>query len=384
MDLRENVIGLISDLVAIDSSNSWLIPGGAGERSVQLFIQNYLKGLGIESVFEKIDDNHENLTACLKGRGGGKAITLYAHADTVGYELWPDRALKTTVEGDKIIGLGSADDKGHCAAILLTLKKLIEENILLSGDVNVCFIADEEGQSCGSFDYVTKHEKAATLILESAPINHINIAHQGFGWLKIRVKGRAAHGSDPETGIDAITHMAEVIVRMEKNRRDNFAKHPHPLNGETVYHTGIIKGGTDFATYPDYCELGIEIGTQPGETIDKRIREIEEIFNDVKKEYPDFDGSVEVVLARNPFESSGTEGLLDILSEEVLNITGKKAIKVGENAWGDAQIFQDAGFPTLGIGADGGNLHAPDEWVSISEMVQLIELLVNTIKRYCA
>lgn len=384
MDLRQNLIELLSELISIDSSNSWLIPRGAGERNVQMYIKNYLEALGIEATFEKIDEDHQNLVATLKGTGGGKPITLYAHADTVGYELWPEEALKAKIKDDCIIGLGSADDKGHCAAILLVLKEISNKKIKLSGDINVCFIADEEGQSCGTFDYVTKHEKEAALILESAPINHINVTHQGFGWLKIKVKGHAAHGSDPGMGVDAITHMAEVIVRMEKNKRENFAKNPHPLNGETVYHTGVIKGGTDYATYPDYCELGIEIGTQPGETIENRIKEIEDIFAEIKKEDQRFEGSVEVVIARNPFESSGADELLGILSDEVKKITGKEAIAVGENSWGDAQIFQDAGFPTLGIGADGGNLHAPDEWVSIPELLKLVEVLVKSIQRYCA
>ena len=195
MITKDEIIGLISELVKIDSVNSWLIPGGSGEKTVQTYIREYLDKMGVTSELEQIDDTHWNLAATLKGTGGGKNLTLYAHADTVGCELWADRAMVPELKGDNLIGLGAADDKGFCAAIMLTVKDLIEQGAPLSGDVHLCFIADEEGVSCGAMDYVKKHEPEAALILESAPLEHICVTHQGFGWLKITTRGKAGHGS---------------------------------------------------------------------------------------------------------------------------------------------------------------------------------------------
>lgn len=383
MITRDDVINTISELVKIDSVNSWLIPGGAGEKEVQTYIRNYLDKLGVPSELEQIDDTHYNLVATLKGTGGGKNITLYAHADTVGCELWADRAMNPELSGDNLTGLGAADDKGFCAAMMLTVKELIEKGVKLSGDVHLCFVSDEEGASCGAMDYVKKHKPEAALILESAPLEHICVTHQGFGWLKITTKGKAGHGSAGGTSADAIYHMAEVIVRLQRNQRENFAKNIHPMNGETVYHTGFIRGGTDYASYPEECVLGIEIGTQPGETMQSRIDEIEAIFREIKEFCPEFSGSVEAVIARDPFIASGHEELYGIVAEEIEKHHGKPAVAVGENSWGDSQLYQDAGFPTLGLGSLGGNFHAPDEWVSISEMESLIKVLCDTIERYC-
>ncbi|MFA5637438.1 MAG: M20/M25/M40 family metallo-hydrolase [Anaerovoracaceae bacterium] len=381
--ILEEIKRLIPKLVTIESTNSWLVPEGAGEKNVQEFIAGYLKEIDIESRMEEIDGEHYNLTATVKGNGGGKSITLYAHADTVGRELWYEDALVPRISGDKIIGLGAADDKGFCAAIMIAMKVLKTRNRKLRGDVNICFIADEEGTSMGAMDYVKKHEPTATLILESAPLEYIGVTHQGFGWLKIVTKGKAGHGSAGEDCTDAIYHMAEVIIRLQKNQRENFAKNIHPMNGETVYHTGYIKGGTDFASYPDRCELGIEIGTQPGETMNNRIMEIEAIFKEVKSICPDFEGSVEIVIEREPYVAVGHEGLFEILARNIEKYHGMKAKAVGDNSWGDAQLFQSAGFSALGLGSRGGNLHAPQEWVSISEMEKLIEVLVDTVEEYC-
>lgn len=383
MITKNEVIELVSELVKISSINSWLIPGGPGEKEAQTFIQNYLSRMGVPSQFEKIDGSHYNLAATLKGTGGGKNISLYAHVDTVGCALWADRALIPELRGDRLIGLGAADDKGYCAVMMLTVKELMDRGVFLSGDVHLCFIADEEGASCGAMDYVKKHTPEPILVLESAPLENIGVTHQGFGWLNIITRGKAGHGSAGGHSADAIYHMGEVLVRMQRNQRENFAKNVHPMNGETVYHTGTIHGGTDYATYPEECVLGIEIGTQPGETMQNRIDEIEAIFREIKEFCPDFDGRVEPVIVREPYVASGHEEVYEILAKAIEKRHGKPAKAVGENGWGDAQLFQDGGFPALGLGSLGGNFHAPDEWVDIPEMEKLIQVLADVIEEYC-
>jgi len=381
--MKENIKELIGKLISIDSSNQFLIEGAPGSVGVRSFIKAYLDDHGIENETQIVDEDHSNLKATIKGQGGGRDLSLYAHMDTVGYDLWLDKALKAEFDGDRLIGLGACDDKGHLAIMMVLAKKISEEKPELLGDLHLCFIDDEEGQSCGSFDYVKKNACEACLVLESTQEEYINVCHQGFAWIRIIVGGKAGHGSAGEGSADAISRLAEILVRLERNKRENFSAHPHEMNGETVYHSGYIKGGTDFASYPDSAELGIEIGIQPGETIDDRIREIEAVFKEVREIYPDLDAKTEVVIDRKPFNTEGTEVLCEKVKAAIKKFTGKEAVCIGENAWGDAQIFQDAGFPTLGIGAVGGNLHAPNEWISLSSAEQLVEILFDIVKNYC-
>lgn len=380
---RNEVIKLVSELVRIDSVNPWLVKGGAGEAQVANFIAKWLETLGVEVRLEEVEAGRSNLLARWPGSGGGESLCFYAHLDTVGYALWRERALDPRVEGDRLYGLGSADDKGHCAAAMLAMKSLITRGIHLRGDLWLALLIDEEGASSGAFHFVESHKPDAMLVLEPFGLGRINITHQGFGWLDIIVNGRAAHGSAPEVGVDAILHMAEVITRLGKLDRETFATSPHPLNGKTVFHTSLINGGTDYATYPDRCVLGIEIGTQPGESIQNRVDEIKAIFAEVKQSYPDFKGEVEVKLARDPFIARGHQRLWDILKPEMENELGKPVEAAGENAWGDAQIIQDASIPTLMIGASGDHFHAPEEWVSISELVKLVRIIESTAEKFC-
>jgi acetylornithine deacetylase len=173
--------------------------------------------------------------------------------------------------------------------------------------------------------------------------------------------------------------MAEVIKRLHELDEREWAPYPDLKNGRTVFHTGTIHGGTDYATYPNRVVLGIEIGSQPGETLDNRIREIEQIFSEIKTEFPKFHGEVDVKLNRNPFVGAGFEPLLAAMDKAAITVLGKPMEPRGENSWTDAALLQEAGIPTLLVGPAGGNYHAEDEWVSIPEVVQMTEILYLTI-----
>lgn len=380
---EQDVIALVSELVKIDSSNPWLIEGAAGEREVAHYIARWLAPLGVEVSLEDVEPGRPNVVARWRGTGGGASLCIYAHSDTVGYGLWADRALQPRVEGDLLYGIGACDDKGHVAAALLTLKALVESGRRLRGDVWLAFPVDEEGASSGTMHFVRHYQPNAAIVLEPFGLGSITITHQGFGWLDIMVYGTAAHGSAPETGVDAILHMAEVITRLHRLDREKFTPAAHPLNGKTVFHTSTIHGGTDYATYPDRCVLGIEIGTQPGETIADRIAEIEAIFAEVRAVHPTFRGEVRINIARDPFEAAGYERLWTIVARHTEALAGVPVQAVGLNAWGDAALFQAAGIPTLMFGAQGANLHAPDEWVSLSDLAKLVTILEASAVDFC-
>jgi acetylornithine deacetylase len=382
----DDVTSLLSSLVRIDSVTPWLIPGGAGEMEVARFIADWLEPLGVDVTIEEPEPGRANLLARWRGTGGGRTLCLNAHTDTVGYSAWPETARVPRIQGDLMLGLGAADDKGHCAAALLALKSAVQSGRRMRGDLMVALVADEEGASIGTVHLVDHHssEIDAAIILEANGLGNVLVTHQGFGWIDIVVHGTAAHGSAPDRGVDAIVHMAEVVRRLHELDRKAYQPHPHPMNGRTVFHTGTIVGGTDYATYPDRCVMGIEIGTQPGETLKDRVHEIEQIFAEVAKSEPGFRAEVNVKIDRNPFQAAGHEELWEALSRATSEVAGITPKQSGDNAWMDAALMQEGGIPTLVTGASGGNFHAPDEWVSLGELAQLTDVLTETAFSYCA
>jgi acetylornithine deacetylase/succinyl-diaminopimelate desuccinylase-like protein len=374
---------LLADLVRIESVTPWLIPDGSGERAVAEAMAAWVSDLPLEASIEEIQPGRVNLVVRLPGKGGGLTLGINAHADTVGYANWADRALSPVTDGDRMIGLGVADDKSGCAAALLALRSLVESGTRLRGDLLVACVADEEGVSIGTEDLVERYAMDASVVIEPDGLPNAIVEHQGFGWIDVIVYGRAAHGSAPEQGIDAIVHMGEVVRRLDRVDREVYAGTSGSRNGKTVFHTGTIEGGTDYATYPSRAVLGIEIGTQPGEHLSDRVREIEAIFAELSEELAGFRGEVVVKLDREPFRAEGHEELLSALDAAATDVIGRPFDQQGLNAWTDAGLMQAAGIPTVLIGSAGGNFHAPDEWASISELAQLANIVAGPASRFC-
>jgi acetylornithine deacetylase/succinyl-diaminopimelate desuccinylase-like protein len=376
---RPDVVSLISDLVRIDSVTPWLVEGGAGEREVVDYFRAYVADLPVEVEVLEIEPNRFNFLATLRGTGEGPSLCINAHADTVGFAGWPETALVPRLEGDRLYGLGSCDDKGCCAVALLVLRHLATMGPRLRGDLTIACVADEEGISIGSEHLVTHLDSDFAIVLEPHGMNELVVEHQGFGWLDVNIFGKAAHGSAPDEGVDAIVGLAHVVTRLSAFDATNFAGRPDPKNGRTVFHTGTVKGGTDYATYPSEASLGIEIGTQPGETMQNRVKEIEDIIAEVKEFMPGLSGEVVIRLNREPFVGDGQATLIGAIQRAAETYLGHALDEVGLNAWTDAALMQAAGTPTIMFGPQGGNLHTVDEWVDVAEAVTSVDILVDAI-----
>ena len=382
MITKEGAEKLLADMVRIESVTPWLIPDGAGEAEAAAFVADWVSDLPVEVTLDQIAPGRVNTLVRLRGDAPGPTLCVNAHIDTVGYANWRDRALEPRIEGDRMIGLGAADDKAGCVAALLSLRELIETGASLRGDVLVALVADEEGVSIGTEALLVAQHMDAMMIIEPDRLPRAIVEHQGFGWIDVVVHGKPAHGSAPDEGVDAIVHMAEVLHRLHRLDVEVFQANPDPKNGRTVFHTGTIRGGTDYATYPGSAVLGIEIGTQPGEHLSDRVRDIEGIFDEVRAMDPRFSAEVVVQLDREPFRASGHEALYEAMDAASLEVLQVGLEPSGMNAWADSGLTQAAGVPTVMFGPLGGNFHAPEEWVSIPEVASSARIVEKAVRRF--
>ena len=382
MITNEGAEKLLADMVRIESVTPWLIPDGAGEAEAAAFVADWVSDLPVEVTLDQIAPGRMNTLVRLRGDAPGPTLCVNAHIDTVGYANWRERALEPRIEGDRMIGLGAADDKAGCVAALLSLRELIETGASLRGDVLVALVADEEGVSIGTEALLVAQQMDAMLIIEPDRLPRAIVEHQGFGWIDVVVHGKPAHGSAPDEGVDAIVHMAEVVHRLHRLDVEVFQANPDPMNGRTVFHTGTIQGGTDYATYPGSAVLGIEIGTQPGEHLSDRVHDIEAIFDEVRVIDPRFSGEVVVQLDREPFRASGHEALYEAMDAASMEVLQVRLEPSGLNAWADSGLTQAAGVPTVMFGPLGGNFHAPEEWVSIPEVASSARIVEKAVRRF--
>src|SRR5262249_59358632 len=107
----------------------------------------------------------------------------------------------------------------------------------------------------------------------------IGVGHKGFAWVEVEVEGRAAHGSRPAEGRDAILGLGRVLARLEALDRALQAQTPHPLVGTGSLHASFVSGGRELSSYPDRATLQMERRTLPGEPTSTALREVQTILD---------------------------------------------------------------------------------------------------------
>src|SRR6187551_1408811 len=200
---------------------------------------------------------------------------LNAHTDTVGVTGMTDPFVPR-LEGSRLYGRGAQDMKGSLAASMLVTAEAARRG--LSGDVILTAVADEEVASVGTEAVAASLHADAAIVTEPTDMR-VAIAHRGFVHLEIETIGRAAHGSRPDLGIDAIAKMGRVLVGIEELDRRLRASPKHSYLGSGSVHASLVEGGQEYSSYPARCVVQAERRTIPGESVELAEREIQEIID---------------------------------------------------------------------------------------------------------
>jgi acetylornithine deacetylase len=359
---------LLADLVRIDSINPDLIEGAAGEEEIARFVAGWLEDAGLEVEVEEVTPGRFNTVGIARGSGGGRALLLNAHLDTVGV-AGMDRPFEPAVEDGRLHGRGSYDMKAGLAAIMLAGADAARA--ALRGDVIVTAVCDEEVASIGTARVAERYRADAAIVSEPTEMR-LALAHKGFVGFEVETKGRAAHGSRPDLGVDAIAHMGHILVGIEELDRRLRAEPTHPLLGSGSLHASVIEGGQEFSSYPERCLLKGERRTIPGETREHVEGELRQLLGEIE-------GEIRVVVARQPFETPADAEIAELVSRHA----GSPEI-VGVPFWADSALLSSAGIPTVVFGPAGEGAHAVEEWVDLASAERCAEIYAAVARELCA
>jgi acetylornithine deacetylase len=359
---------LVCDLVAIDSVNPDLAPGGAGEWEIARFVAAWFEGAGLEVEVEEVAPGRPNVVGIAKGTGGGRSLMLNAHTDTVGV-AGMEAPFAPRVEDGRVFGRGAYDMKASLAAIMLAGREAAQRS--LGGDVIVTAVCDEEVASIGTARITERYRADAAIVAEPTELR-LALAHRGFAAFEIQTQGRAAHGSRPDLGVDAIARMGPVLVRLEELDRRLRADPSHRLLGSGSLHAGIISGGQEYSSYPERCLLQGERRTIPGETVVQVEEELRGLLGDV-------DGEARVVVSREPFEADEDSPFVELVRRHA----GEPEI-VGVPFWADSALLAAAGIPTVVLGPVGEGAHATVEWVDLASAERCVRIYTAVALELCA
>jgi len=300
---------------------------------------------------------------------------LNAHMDTVGVAGMAEPFSGRIADG-RIYGRGAGDMKASLAASMIAAVRAA--NLGLRGDVVVTAVVDEELASIGTEAVLETVTADAAIVAEPTGMQ-VAIAHKGFVAFEIETHGRAAHGSRPDLGIDAIAKMGHVLVGVEALDRALRERPPHPLLGTGSAHAGVVAGGIEYSTYPDRCLLQAERRMLPGEPVEQAEAELQGLLDGLGRDDADFKGTWQVVGARDAHWVDRDEEIARLVMEHA-----SAPEPVGAHFWTDAGLIGAAGIPAVLFGPGGEGAHAEDEWVSIDDTERCAAVFLAVAREFCA
>jgi acetylornithine deacetylase len=372
------VVALLRDLVAIDSVNPSLVPGAAGELAMARRVADDMRASGLTVEIREAAPGRPNVVGTLEGRTPGRALMFCGHTDTVGV-AGMTRPFEPDLRDGRLYGRGAQDMKGGVAAMLSAARVLAGQG-LAAGRLIVAAVVDEEHSSLGADALVLTHRADGAVVTEPTGLD-VAIAHKGFQWVSVETRGRAAHGSRPAEGRDAILRMGRVLSALETLDRRMQAGPSHPLLGTASLHASLIHGGRELSSYPDRAWLEFERRTLPGEPATAAYDDASAILDMLRAADPEFEADAKAAFGRDAYQIDPASPLPADLVRAATAV-GATPRLAGMTFWTDAAILGGAGIPSVLFGPGGAGLHSTEEYVIVEDVCRCRDALVELARAF--
>jgi acetylornithine deacetylase len=371
------VVELAKALIACDSTNPDLTPGGVGEGAVGELIAGRLRAAGMEVEMVEVRPGRPNVIGRLRGRGGGRTLMLCGHTDVVSAD---PAGFSPRTEDGRLYGRGSVDMKGGLAAAIVAAENLAS-GPPLEGDVLVAAIIDEEWLSLGAESLVESYRADGAILAEQSDLELI-VEHGGFAWFEVISEGVEAAGIDPDRGVDAITLLAPVLQGIGALDAE-LATRPAPTYGRPSVHASTISGGSQFPAYPTSCVLGIERCTVAGETVADARAEVDALLDAARASDSRFTATARLVVGREPVKLDSAGPLVQALEAEITRHRGAAPRHLGDIGWADSGLLVEAGIPCVIFGPTGAGCHTAEEYAELDSLVACAEIIEAAARSFC-
>jgi acetylornithine deacetylase len=379
--MARDTIDILRDMIAIDSVNPSLDAEHLGEGNLAEAVAVELRKMGLDVEFQEAAPGRPNVIGVLDSGKAGPSMMFCGHSDTVGVSAM-ERPFDPEYTDGKIYGRGSQDMKGGLVAMMGAAGVLAEAGGPSVGRLIVAAVIDEEYSSVGARALIKDWTADAAVVGEPTDMS-VAVGHKGFEWVEIDVGGRAAHGSRPAEGLDAILRMGRVLSRLEGLDRNLQARTPHRLMGTASLHASLIEGGKEWSTYPDKCTLRMERRTVAGEAGRISLSEVESILRELRSEDPDFRADARYVFGQPPYETPPDHPVASGLEKAMKGI-GRTTNRSAMTFWTDAAVLGEAGIPSVIFGPTGEGLHSIKEYVVADDVLVCQAALVELVRDFCS
>lgn len=357
------------------------------ERDVAVALRDALAAEGVAVGLVDIGAGRCNVVARV-GRADGRRMMLTGHLDTVpGYGMADP--FVPAIDGGRLRGRGAVDMKGALACMAGALVALHRAAGPLTGEVLFAAVAGEEKGSAGTRHLAAAGPRADFAIVGEPTRLDVVVAHKGAMWVEVEFTGRAAHGSRPELGVNAVSAAARFVAEVEHRLRPQLDRRTHPLLGRATVNVGVIAGGDRPPMVPARCVVQLDRRWLPAEQHAAVLDEL--------------DGAARAVAAGDPElcwavrEMAGTSGFvhhpldcppdapgLAELEAAVADVTGAPARRCGAAFWTDAALLsREGGVPSVVCGpGDIAQAHADDEFVELEQLAAATRVYLRAAERF--
>ncbi len=342
---RVEEVRLAERLIAHDTSHP------AGLAVAMDFVAGWLESRGTDLIRRDLGDR-EVLIA--RAGEGPVRVIFNGHLDVVpGYPA----QFRPRISGDHLIGRGAYDMKAALGAMMIATSNLAARSPV-GVQVELVIVPDEERTQAGpnATEMLVGQGLRADVVVCGEPTDmQVGVQAKGVMILDVVVEGRAAHGSTPWLGDNAIIRALEVYRRLESLP---FTRASTPMFARPSVNLGCIEGGDAVNKVPDRCRMQVDVRYLPGQDPEEILHQARDVGA----------ASVEVGISRPPADTDPAHPLVSALVECASRHDASSA-SVGRDGASDAVAFLQVGVPAVEFGPRGAGHHGPDEYVDIPSLL---------------
>lgn len=371
---KKRLLRLAQQLIRIDSQN----PPGNEQRIAQ-FVREHLAGCGLRARSIAYKKGRTNVLASLPAGGArAKELLITPHLDTVpAGRSWKEAPFGARLRDGKLYGLGATDCKVNLAVALEVIQSFTEERLCLPYTLTFAATADEEsGSELGLLPLLAQGvlKPDAAVVLDADDFTII-IAQKGLMHLKVRVKGKKAHGAYPWLGRNAIDDSLSAINALHSGMKTPNRRHRY-LRPPTV-NVGTITGGDKVNVVADWCEFELDFRYLPRQKEQQILKNLKKILAKYTQEF-----TIEIEGSQDPYEIEESHPLVSGLKTAIRQAGLCPAVTGSEGAT-VITFFQHRHIPAVATGfGTGGCAHMADEYVLVDNLYRGADVLDSFLRQY--
>ncbi len=375
----DEVLGIARALIAAPSEN----PGGTEDEAAQV-AADVLAALDAEPRIIRSDEGRPSVVAAM-GSAARPSLAWNGHLDVVPageVQTWSHPPWDGVVDGGRLVGRGACDMKGPIAAALAAGSAIHRAGVQLGGSLHYHLAADEEVGGVHGTKVMWERgmiDQDACIVGEPTELQ-LGLAERGGAWFTVVTSGTAAHGSQPDRGVNAITSMARFVLRAN----DVLPDRRHPLVGPPTVNVALIEGGHAPNAVPDRCVADVDRRVIPGETFEEIEAGFTDLMARLRAEHPEVRIEASCREWTLPAEAPADSAIAKLCRAAVQQDRGARPADVGFTGITDARFYiNDASIPTVILGPGSlAQAHTAGEFVEVDDLVAAARIYAGVFVRF--